>query len=130
MELRKQRKKKGIKRLINAFKYSWEGLKYAYAYEQSMLIHISVTVIVITGGFYFAVSVIEWLYLFLLIALIVGLELINTSIEATIDLITPHYHPLAKVAKDTASAAIFVLSIIAFVGGCIIFIPKIIDKFF
>ena len=91
---------------------------------------ITVTTIVVIGGLYFEVSVIEWLFLFLLIGLIVGVELINTSIEATIDLMSPQTHPLAKIAKDTASAAVFILSTVAFVGGCIVFIPKIIERFF
>ncbi|MGI6325307.1 MAG: diacylglycerol kinase [Bacilli bacterium] len=130
MESRNNSKKKSIRRLINAFKYSIDGLKYAYKYEQSMTIHITVTTIVVIGGLYFEVSVIEWLFLFLLIGLIVGVELINTSIEATIDLMSPQTHPLAKIAKDTASAAVFILSTVAFVGGCIVFIPKIIERFF
>jgi len=130
MELRKKNKKMGIQRLINSFKYSFEGLVYAYAHEQSMIIHISATILALFGGLYFNVSILEWLFLLLLIGLIVGIELLNTSIEATIDLISPNINPLAKIAKDTASAAVCVLSIVAFAGGIIIFLPKIIEKFF
>ena len=53
------------------------------------------------------------------------MEMINTSIEATIDLVTNQIHPLAKIAKDTASSATLVLCIVSLIGGCIIFIPKI-----
>ena len=61
------------------------------------------------------------------IGIIMATELINTSIEATIDLISPEYNLLAKIAKDTASAAVFVFSVVAATGGLIIFIPKIIS---
>ena len=130
MDLRDQNKKMGIKRLFNSFKYSFQGLVYAYSKEQSMTIHLTITIFAVAAGVYFSISLIEWLFILLLIGLIVGTELINTSIEATIDLISPSIHPLAKIAKDTASAAVFALSTVAFVGGILIFLPKIIDKFF
>jgi diacylglycerol kinase (ATP) len=59
--------------------------------------------------------------------LVLGTELINTAIEATIDLVSPDYHPLAKVAKDTASASVFVYSLVAFIIGCMIFIPRLVE---
>ena len=46
-----------------------------------------------------------------------------------VDLVTEEYHPLAKVAKDTSAAAVFVFSIAAAIVGLIIFVPKIIDLF-
>jgi diacylglycerol kinase len=130
MELRDQNKKMGITRLINSFKYSFQGLVYAYTKEQSMTIHLSITLGAVAAGLFFNISIMEWLFILLLIGLVVATELINTSIEATIDLISPSIHPLAKIAKDTASAAVFALSTVAFVGGILIFVPKIIDKFF
>ena len=53
--------------------------------------------------------------------------MLNTSIEATIDLITTETHPLAKIAKDTASSATLIFSFVAFIGALIIFLPKILD---
>ena len=57
------------------------------------------------------------------------MELLNTAIEATVDLVTKEIHPLAKVAKDCGSAAAFVSSIMVFIICCFIFIPKIIAIF-
>ena len=51
--------------------------------------------------------------------------MINTAIEALVDLETTKYHPLAKIAKDTASSATLIFSIAAFIGALLIFIPKI-----
>ena len=68
--------------------------------------------------------------LFLTIGLVISCELINTAIEAVVDLVTQDYHPLAKVAKDTSAAAVFVFAIIAVIVGLIIFLPKVIDLFF
>lgn len=120
-------KVRGKKRLINSFKYALEGLKYAFLYEQNLTVHIIATIIVIILGCLFKISVTEWLVIFLIIGLVIATELINTSIEATIDLITDEINPLAKIAKDTAAAAVLVFGLTALIVGALIFIPKIIN---
>lgn len=122
-------KKRGFKRFIKSFGYSIDGLKYAYKYEQSMTIHFTMVIFVITAGFFLKISLFEWLICFMLMGLVMATELINTSIEAVVDLTCPEIHPLAKIAKDTASAAVFVFSVVAAISGLIIFIPKIIALF-
>ena len=115
---------KGFKRLKNSFKYALEGLVFAFKYEQNIIVHTLATIVVIILGVFFKISYLEWLILFLIIGLVIATELINTSIEATIDLVTKETHPLAKIAKDTA-AAVMVFAIIAVILGLMIFIPKI-----
>ncbi len=129
MESRDKQKRRGRKRFINSFKYSFDGLKYAYKYEQSLTIHFGVSFLVIVAGFVLEINLTEWLMCFFLMGIVMATELINTSIEAVIDLTCPEIHPLAKIAKDTASAAVFVFSTVAFISGLIIFIPKIIAIF-
>ena len=77
----------------------------------------------------FKISYLEWISIFLIIGLVIATELINTSIEATIDLITDQINPLAKVAKDTAAAAVLIFGFTAIIIGIIIFLPKIINMF-
>lgn len=119
-------KQKGLKRLIHSFKYALDGLKYAFKYEQNMLVHILATITVICVGLLLKISLIEWLIIALIIGLVIATELINTSIEAIVDLTCPEINPLAKVAKDTAAAAVMVFAITAIIIAAIIFIPKII----
>jgi len=57
--------------------------------------------------------------------LVIGMELINTSIEKLVDLVSPEYHPLAEKVKDIAAGAVLFDSIIAAIIGLIIFVPKI-----
>ena len=90
-----------------------------------MIIILIATVLVTIAGFYFEISNSEWLFIVFICGAIAACEMINSSIEATIDLITTKYQPLAKIAKDTASAASLILCITALVGGLIIFLPKI-----
>lgn len=120
-------KRHGLKRFYKSFTYSIDGLKYAYRYEQSMLIHVIATIGVIAANIFFGVKPIEWLITMLAIGMVLSSELMNTAIEAAVDLVTLEIHPLAKIAKDCGSAATFVLAIMAAVIGCIIYIPYIIE---
>ncbi len=130
MVSRDEIKRKGIRRFLLSFKYSIQGLKIAYRDEQSMWIHLTITTLAVIAGFWLQISAMEWLIVIILITLVLGAELINTAIEAVVDLVTGEYHELAKYAKDLASASVFIYSMLALTCGAIIFVPKIIDKLF
>lgn len=119
-------KQRGLKRLVHSFKYALDGLKYAFKYEQNMLVHILATFVVVSCGLMLKISLAEWLIVILAIGLVIATELINTSIEAIVDLTSPEINPLAKIAKDTAAAAVMVFAITSVVIAAIIFMPKII----
>ena len=122
-------KHRGFKRFLNSFKNSFNGLKYAYVYEQSLLLHAILTVIVLVSGFYFHISKMQWAVLVIVVSLIMITELINTAIEAVVDLVTDEYHELAKIAKDCGSAATFVASVLAVGLYAYVFVPQIIKLF-
>ena len=61
----------------------------------------------------------------ILFALVLSLELVNTAIEAVVDLASPDIHPLAKLSKDAAAGAVLISAIISAVIGLMIFIPYI-----
>ncbi len=126
MVSRDKLKQRGIKRLYKSFTYAFDGLKFAFKYEQNILVHTLATILVIVAGIYFQISFFEWIVLFLVIGLVIATELINTSIEATIDLVTMEVNPLAKTAKDTAAAAVLVFGLTAIIVGLFIFVPKIV----
>ena len=118
-------KKRGLIRFFKSFKYSIEGLKYAYKYEQSMLIHVIATICVLLANIFFQVSGIEWLITLLAIGMVLSAELINSAIEAVVALVTLEEHPLAKIAKDCSSAATFVLACMAALIGIVVYVPYI-----
>ena len=121
---------KGIKKFINSFKYPIKGLKYAYKNEQNLAFDVMITIIIIILGVAFKISIVEWALLSITIGLVISAELFNTAIEAVVDLVTEAYHPLAKVAKDTSAAAVFILAIVSVIEGIIIFLPKVINLLF
>lgn len=116
-----------IKRIGLSFKFSINGLKYAYLHEQSLILHILVMAIVIGCGILFNATPMQWVIILVMGSLILVAELFNTAIEAVVDMVTEEYHPLAKVAKDTASAACFIADITAFGMWLVVFVPKIIQ---
>lgn len=122
-------KKKGIKRLLHSIQYSIEGLFYAYRYEQSLWIHGVATIFSVSLGIIFQIKLSEWAIVFIALGAILGIELVNTAIEATVDLVTLETHPLAKIAKDCGSAASFIMTLVAVVICLFVFGPYFMDVF-
>ena len=110
---RDELKKRGFKRFLASIKYSVEGLIYAYRYEQSLWIHGIFTILAVALGIIFQIKLSEWAIVFIALGAILVMELINTAIEAVVDLVTLEIHPLAKIAKDCGSAASFIMSFVA-----------------
>lgn len=127
MESRGKKKQLGIIRFMKSFNYSFQGLIYAIKQEQSFLVMMICLILTLGFGIFLNISILEWFFILISIGLVLGTELLNTAIEATIDLVAPSFHPLAKIAKDTASASVFIYSFIAFIIGCLVFIPKVIN---
>lgn len=118
-----------IKRLVKSFSYAIKGFFTTFKEEPNMKIHVLVASIVIICGFIFKVSNLEWIILFFAIGLVIASEIVNTSIENLVDLVTQKFDDQAKIAKDTAAAMVLVMSITAAIIGLIIFVPKFISLF-
>lgn len=123
----KHRLKLDNKRLVNSFKYAFEGIAQTYKVEQNLKIHTFIAILVLVFGFFLKISYLEWLICLVLIGLVLMAEFFNTAIEYVVDLASPKVHPLAKAAKDTASAGVLMMAIISAIIGGVIFIPKLID---
>ena len=116
---------KNKKRLINSFKYAFEGIYTGLKTERNMKIHFIIVILVIIFGIILKISKMEWIICIILFAFVISLELINTAIENTVDLITQEKNPKAKIAKDVAAGAVLISAIASAIIGLIIFVPKI-----
>lgn len=116
-----------LERYLKSFAHAISGIIYALFNEHNMVIILLATIVTILAGFYYDISTSEWLFCILIIGMVAGSEMINTAIEAVVDLETMKIHPLAKIAKDTASSATLIFSITALIGAILIFLPKIIN---
>lgn len=123
--LRNKSKYKGLKKIYYSTKYSLDGLYYAYRNERSLWLHGGCSLIAICLGIIFQITLFQWSMILISLGSILAIELLNTAIEAVVDMITLETHPLAKIAKDCGSAATFVASIISAIIAGFIFIPKI-----
>ena len=115
----KQMKKK--QRLAKSFYYAIEGILYVVKNERNMQIHTAVAIFAVIAGCWFRISVHDWIVISITIGGVFSLELINTAIEKTIDLITESHHPLAKIAKDAAAGAVLIYAVVSVIVGILIF---------
>lgn len=111
-------------KLNYSFKYAFEGIITTIKEERNMFIHFLIAIIVVITGIYVRLSLNEWLICLLLFALVFSLELINTAIENTVDLVTTKKNKKAKLAKDAAAGAVLIAAVFASIIGIIIFLPK------
>lgn len=118
-----------LKKIYMSIVNSIVGLRKSYSTEQSLTLHLIMSVIVILFGIFFKINRYEWVFSLILMGLILCMELLNTAIEANVDLATDKIHPLAKNAKDIGSAATFMMSVFAFIGELILFYPYFIELF-
>lgn len=119
-------KSNSLKTLFRSFSYGFRGIFIVMNGQRNFRIHLLFTVLVIIAGFIFNISSIEWCLLMLTIALVLSLEIINTSIEKLVDLVSPEYNPHAGQIKDIAAGGVLISALMAIVIGLIIFVPKII----
>lgn len=111
--------------LLDSFNYAFDGVVYAFKTQRNMRFHFLATAIVLLLSLFFKLQKWEILILFLAIAFVIIAEMVNTAIEATVDLFTQEYHPKAAIAKNVAAGAVLVAAVAAILIGYIIFFPKI-----
>ena len=114
--------------LVNRIKsigYAFKGAYLLITTEASVKVQFGVGILITIAGFYYNISVTEWMIQTLIIGLIMGLEGLNTAIEEVADFIHPEHHAKIGLIKDLAAGAVFIFALAASVIGCIIYIPKI-----
>ena len=114
-----------IRRRVASFGYAFRGVWAALRTEVHLRFHALATVVVLGFGFYFSISRLEWALVALAVGLVWSLELVNTAVEAVVNLVSPDYHPLAGRAKDVAAGAVLVGAVAALAVGLLVFGPRI-----
>lgn len=119
-------RKSRLQSFLNAFR----GLGYTLRTQPNAQIHVAVASLVIAFGFYVQLTATEWCLVALAAALVLGAEALNTAIEVLTDLVSPDFHPLAGLAKDTAAGGVMACALGAAAVGLIIFVPYLYDMIF
>lgn len=117
------------KSLIKSFGYAIEGLCHAVRCNRNLKIHLAIALAVILAGIFFHVTLFEMEILGVMIVLVILSEMINSSIEEMVNLITGEHKKEAKIAKDVAAGMILVASLGAVIVGLLIFVPYVLRLF-
>lgn len=117
----------GHKKFWHSFRFAAHGIASAFKSELNMRIHSGLAVIVLAAAVIFRLPPSSWMLLLLAITLVLSTELLNTAIEATVDLVSPEIHPLAKTAKDTAAGAVLLAAAFAVIVGIYVFYHPVMD---
>jgi diacylglycerol kinase (ATP) len=104
-----------------AFDYAFQGILYATRTQRNMRVHLVAGALALFATLYLRLERAYVAVVVIAIALVIALELVNTAIEAVVDLMTVAHHPLAKIAKDAAAGAVLIASLAAVVVGYLAF---------
>ena len=115
-----------IKNLIRSFRVAFRGLFFAAKHEITFRTGLVISLVVIFFTFYFPLSSLERAIIFLSIIGVLGMELMNTQVERTTDLIDKNYNYKIKIIKDLAAGAVLLMVIGSAIIGYLIFVPYII----
>ncbi|MCM8710414.1 diacylglycerol kinase [Clostridium sp. SYSU_GA19001] len=110
-----------VRKLLDSFNYAIDGIIHAVRTQRNMRIHMIAALLILTACFFYDLNKLELLLLTITITMVIIAEMFNTAIECTIDVVANYYHPLAKIAKNTAAGAVLIAAINAIVVGYILF---------
>ena len=114
--------KTGVRRVLNALRYSMDGLRAAYTGEDAFRQEILLAAVLIPLALWLPVSGLGKALMIASVLLVLAVELINSAIEAVVDRVSLDRHALSKRAKDLGSAAVLLALInVAAVWGCVIY---------
>jgi diacylglycerol kinase len=114
--------------LLQSFRYAFAGLWHTLRTQRNARIHLLVAGAVAVLGLWLKLDALRWAVLVLTIGLVFFAEAINTVVEATVDLITTDFHPLAQVAKDVSAGAVLVTALAAVVVGLLTLGPPLLAR--
>lgn len=112
-------------KLVQSFTFAIEGIMHTLNTQRNMRIHFVVAFLSMVLSLVLDLSKLEIVVVSFAIVLVVAAELFNTAIEAVVDLVTHDYHPLAKIAKDVAAAAVLLTAAQAVIVGFFVFFDKL-----
>jgi diacylglycerol kinase len=119
------RKKSEWAKFIAGFGYAFSGLRYALRTQRNARVHAFIAALAILLAILLRISSVEFALVFVAISSVFIAEMFNTVFELCVDLASPEYHPLAKIAKDVAAGAVLLNAILAIVIALFVYVPHL-----
>ena len=114
--------------ILDSFNYAAEGVIHALRTQRNLWIHFTIAAGVLVAALAFGVSRIELMLLLLAITFVLVAELVNTAIEAAVDVASTSFDPMAKLAKDIAAGAVLIAALNAVAVGYLVFSGAVADR--
>ena len=111
--------------IVESFRFAFAGLWYALRTQRNTRIHLIIAAGAIALGAWLGLPSTQWAVLALTIGFVLVSEMLNTVAETLVDLISPSYHPLAKIVKDATAGAVLLTAIISVVVGLLVLGPPL-----
>ena len=112
-----------------SFRYAAQGLAYSFASQRNFRIHVVTGGVAFSLGLWLGLTVDRLAVLVLTVAAVLVLELLNTATEAVVDLaIGRQFHPLARIAKDCAAAAVLVAAMASLLIATLLLVPPLLER--
>jgi diacylglycerol kinase len=113
------------KTFIEAITNAFNGMRYFFLHEINGMIQFAIAALAIALAVGLRIGTTEWILVVMCIGFVIGLEMLNTAIENLCNVVQKEYHPIIKIVKDVAAAAVMWAAITSVVIGLLIFLPKI-----
>ncbi len=114
--------------LLDSFNYAFEGIIHVLRTQRNLRIHFAIAFLVLILALIVNVTKLELIALLLAVAFVLIAEMLNTAIEAAIDIATTSFDPMAKLAKDIAAGAVLIAAVNAIIVGYLVFAGKVADR--
>ncbi|NLE45009.1 MAG: diacylglycerol kinase family protein [Chloroflexi bacterium] len=116
--------------LLDSFRFAFAGLWYVLRTQRNVRVHLAITAGVIAVGVWLGLSLTQWAVLALTVGFVLVSEVLNTVAETLVDLVSPGYHPLAKVVKDVTAGAVLLAAVVSVVVGLLILGRPLVERIF
>lgn len=113
---------------VDAFRHAFRGWWYVIRTQQNAWIHAVASIAATVIALWLRLSIEHWALLLLAMAIVWVAEFFNTAVETVVDLASPEIHPLARIAKDVAAAAVFVSAGGAALVGLLLLGPPLLER--
>jgi diacylglycerol kinase (ATP) len=114
--------------VLDSFNYAFEGIIHVLRTQRNMRIHFGIAFVVLVAALIVDVTKLELIALLISITFVLIAEMLNTGIEAAIDIATTSFDPMAKIAKDIAAGAVLIATVNAVIVGYLVFAGKVADR--
>ncbi|HET7137484.1 MAG TPA: diacylglycerol kinase [Gaiellaceae bacterium] len=114
--------------LVDSFNFAFEGIIHVLRTQRNLRIHFAIAFVVLVAALIVNVTKLELIALLISVTFVLIAEMLNSALEAAIDIATTSFDPMAKLAKDIAAGAVLIAAVNAVAVGYLVFAGKVADR--